>query len=147
MRQRPKKGTAAVSPVIATVIIVAIAITVAVGVGLWVMGITGSFTRFEKLEIVSTWAEKSGTSWTVHVTTRNSGSADASISDVFINGRPAASYSPAIDVSALKADLKAGNELTDKTFTLGTGFASGQTVELVLHTASGRDYPKTVVLP
>ncbi|RLG80884.1 MAG: DUF4352 domain-containing protein, partial [Thermoprotei archaeon] len=39
----------AISPVIATVIIVAVAITIAIAVAFWMTGIVGAMTRFEKL--------------------------------------------------------------------------------------------------
>ncbi len=51
------------SPVIATVILVAVAITVAVAVAYWMGGIASQYTKFEKVEIqtgVCTW-NKSGT--------------------------------------------------------------------------------------
>ena len=41
-----------ISPVIATVIIVSVAIAIAVAVAFWMTGITGLFSRYEKLEIV-----------------------------------------------------------------------------------------------
>jgi len=40
-----------ISPVIATVIIVAVTITVAIAISFWMGGIAGLYTRFEKLEI------------------------------------------------------------------------------------------------
>ncbi|MEM1945337.1 MAG: archaellin/type IV pilin N-terminal domain-containing protein [Nitrososphaerota archaeon] len=146
---RLKRKTSAVSPVIATVIIVAIAITVAVGVGFWVMGITSSFTRFEKLEISSAYVDSScqdatpitvgvlgtplrilaggeanlavslGNNYNACLRVRNTGTTDLSIDSVFLNGRP--------------TDLE--------------NVIPGMTVEINLHTASGKDYPKTVVIP
>ena len=47
---RKRKG---VSPVIATVILVAVTITVAVAVAYWMSGIAGQYTSFEKVEIQS----------------------------------------------------------------------------------------------
>jgi flagellin-like protein len=50
---RKDRSRRAVSPVIATVILVAIAITVAVAVAYWMGGIAGQYTRFEQIEIQS----------------------------------------------------------------------------------------------
>jgi flagellin-like protein len=55
LRLRDRRG---VSPVIATIIIVAIAIVMALAVAYWMLGLGGAFTRFEKLEFVSAYAEK-----------------------------------------------------------------------------------------
>ncbi|MCW4050435.1 MAG: type IV pilin [Candidatus Bathyarchaeota archaeon] len=52
---RPNKRRA-VSPVIATVILVAVTITVAVAVSYWMSNITGQYTSFEKIEIQSGYA-------------------------------------------------------------------------------------------
>ncbi|GAH13993.1 unnamed protein product, partial [marine sediment metagenome] len=75
-----------VSPVIATVILVAVAITVSVGVSYWMSGIAGQYTNFEKVEIQSGYAVKVGTTgWNIIVTLKNSGSSTATITSCFIN--------------------------------------------------------------
>jgi len=52
-----KKG---ISPVIATVIIVSVAIAIAVAVAFWMTGITGLFTRYERVEITNCYADWKG---------------------------------------------------------------------------------------
>ncbi|MEM3545257.1 MAG: archaellin/type IV pilin N-terminal domain-containing protein, partial [Nitrososphaerota archaeon] len=51
---RSKSG---ISPVVATVILVAVAIVIAIAVAFWASGLVGIFTRFEKIEIVSAYAD------------------------------------------------------------------------------------------
>jgi flagellin-like protein len=154
MSMRKKRG---ISPVIATVIIVAIAITVAIAVGLWITGIVGTFTRFERLEITSAYvSSKSDTGFTIKVIANNTGSAAATITDIFINGKPM-SAAGADDLSESdKTHTLIGKTINpgegiDGTITLKSDttnkYTSGQTVEIVLHTASGKDYPKSVLLP
>ena len=46
----------AISPVIATVIIVSVAIAISIAVALWLTGITSGFTQTENLQIVSSYA-------------------------------------------------------------------------------------------
>jgi len=97
----------AVSPVIATIIIVAVAIVMSIAVAYWVLGLAGTFTRYEKLEIVSAYAEGSSlkyrnatlsnqgvvynnvTGWNVTAKLRNTGSATATVNLILINGKPA----------------------------------------------------------
>ena len=73
----------AISPVIATVILVAVAITVAVGVSYWMGGISSQYTQFEKVEIQTGYATyDSGTeNWNITLVIKNSGSADATITE------------------------------------------------------------------
>lgn len=46
-----------ISPVISIVIIVSVSIAVAISVALWMSGIIGGFTKYEKIEIKATYAE------------------------------------------------------------------------------------------
>jgi len=128
-----------ISPVIATIIIVAIAIAVA----FWVVGIAGLFTRFEKLEISYIYAEKIDTDqWTITLMVRNTGSATATIDQVFLNGIPNAGAA-----SALTGPLTPRATISASFSVESNGFNSGMTVEVKLHTASGQEYYKAVVLP
>ena len=73
---------------------------------------------------------------------RNTGSATATIDQVFLNGVP---NDPAAAV--LTGAISPGGSKTTF-FTINTdGFKPGMTVEVKLHTASGQEYYKAVVLP
>ena len=154
----------AISPVIATVIIVSVAIAIAVAVAFWMTGITGIFTRYEKLEVISAYATKTGANqWSVVIIVKNTGSTDATIDNIFINGIPYGTlYSDGAVDSSVTVDsetVQPGTEAISLgtgvqktiTFTLRKGntytFTSGQVVEIKLHTAAGNEYPKSVQLP
>ena len=47
----------AVSPVIATVVLVAVAITIAVAVSYWMSGISSQYTQFEKVEVTGAYCQ------------------------------------------------------------------------------------------
>jgi len=136
----------AISPVIATVIIVSVAIAIAVAVAFWMTGITGLFTRYEKLEIVSAYATATtGGGFEIHLTVRNTGTTTVTIDEIFINGVP---FTGTVNYGGDFTDhsLDPGDSGTI-TITLGTGYISGQIVEVKLHTAAGNEYPKSVQLP
>jgi flagellin-like protein len=159
---KDKRG---ISPVITTVILVAVGIALAVAIGLWMSGLVATFTRFEKLEVTSAYAisNNDGT-WTVKITAKNTGSADATITTIMVNGIPTnnpPSGSVNIRVAATDANEKpltspysipVGSTIT---FTLtvpsgswGSGtLSSGITLNIVLHSAAGKDYPASVTLP
>ena len=91
---RDKRG---ISPVVATVILVAVTIVVAVAVAYWMGGIAGLYTRFERIEISSAYAVWNATSnvtgkgtgeWKISVNLKNTGSADATITGLLVNGKP-----------------------------------------------------------
>jgi len=141
------KSKKAISPVISTIVIVSVAIAMSIAVAYWMMGITGSFTRFERLDITSAYAVVDTGNFTVKVKVKNSGSASATIDLVFINGKPTADYAN-VSVTNLLVTLAPG-EAVDGSIVLpkdGT-FVSGMGVEIVFQTAAGRQYPKTIQLP
>ena len=136
----------------------AVAIVMSIAVAYWVFGLAGTFTRYEKIEIMSMYAEKNGSQWTITAKLRNTGSASDTINLVLINGRPAPGSYTSVkkDNSTINmpVTLEPGEERT-VTITLNEGpdsnlgltFTSGMSVEVTFHTAAGSDYPKVVVLP
>ena len=158
----------AVSPVIATVILVAVAITVAVGVSYWMGGISSQYTQFEKVEIQTGYAtyDSTNTIWTVTMVIKNSGSADATINMVFMNDVPcdAANYHvTAANVTATEwgvsflqtgVTLQPGQSTTVYIYVDNpcsgvselASLSAGTTVNVKLHSAGGMDYIKLVEL-
>jgi flagellin-like protein len=84
---RKNKGCRAVSPVIATVILVAIAITIAIAVAYWMSGISGTYTRFEQIELQNALCTSHNTpsDWNVTMTLKNTGTVDVTLLSLFIN--------------------------------------------------------------
>ena len=100
---RVLKSRRGVSPVIATVILVATAITIAVAVAYWMGGITSQYTRFEKVEIISVycesthgiqsvWAGQDVYYWEITLNLRNTGTTEATLIGAFINGKAISDY-------------------------------------------------------
>ena len=178
--------TKAISPVIATVIIVSVAIAIAVAVAFWMTGITGLFTRYEKLDVINAYAlyNSSEEVWAIVLTIKNTGTTDATLDQLFVNGKPFNTYTysyayPAANLTTFKGvsnaipvtsntttptytgDYWAPGSTTKGTYSLASGdevtfvvplskqddFASGQIVEIKIHTAAGNEYPKSVQLP
>ena len=173
MKSLNKKG---ISPVIATVIIVSVAIAIAVAVAFWMTGITGLFTRYEKIEVTNVYAiwNETKSKWLVVLQIKNSGSDSATIDDIFINVKPMSAYGTSLTVNYTNQrtsptnfdynttkdwrvfpsggiTINPGEEYTIVIGipTSGTGFTftHGQSIEIKLHTVAGKEYPKTVVLP
>ncbi|RLG03464.1 MAG: hypothetical protein DRN60_01425, partial [Thaumarchaeota archaeon] len=70
-----RRSSSGISPVVATVILVAIAIVIAIAVAFWASGLVGVFTRFEKIEITAVYWEDSHFTLVV----KNTGSAATTI--------------------------------------------------------------------
>ena len=151
-RRSFRRNTKAVSPVIATIIIVSVAIVMSIAVAYWMLGLGSSFTRFEKLEFSSAYVEDVSGNYFVHIKIKNTGSAALTIDSILLNGKPVDAYavngSDTVVVSWVSQTLEPGQQ-TDGTIQLTKGikWTSGMSVEVTIHTTSGRDYPKVVVLP
>ncbi len=154
------KSRSAVSPVIATVILVAVTITVAVAVAYWMSGIAGQYTAFEKVEIqtaICSGTETTG--WTIVVQLKNSGTATSTITNIFINdveveyptALPTAPEDNKITTSMLVATTTQilSGQTVPITVYIGAGYlelSSGTTTNLKFHSAGGMDYIRLVQL-
>jgi len=150
INMRILKNRYAISPVIATIIIVAVTIAVAIAVAFWMGGLTGVFTRFEKLEIISAYADTITNGWNIDLTVKNTGTTTATIDNIFINGKPFNTYNDVKvnGTTTLSYSIPTGSRvLIVVSLPSGSAFSSGMSVEVRIHTAAGQEYPRTVVLP
>ena len=170
--RRLLKDKRGISPVITTVILVAVGIALAVAIGLWMSGLVATFTRFEKLEVTSAYAISSIISgkpgWKVYIMANNTGSSDATITTIMINGVPNNVSDGWKGTSYAGQIFKPGTTSTSlslpQTVSVGSGIqfeidlvkgysigsttlTSGITLNIVLHSAAGKDYPASVTLP
>jgi flagellin-like protein len=155
MKRLVMKNRKAISPVIATVILVAVAITIAVAVSYWMSGISSSYTKFEKVEIQSAICNVTATGWTVKLSLKNTGTSTATISNVYINDNIATLATTAADttgdeigttVAAAGTSLESGTTSTIYVFIGSTFSSSGTSINIKLHSAGGMDYIKLVEL-
>ncbi|MCC6005588.1 MAG: hypothetical protein LM590_14720 [Thermofilum sp.] len=155
MKMQKRKG---ISPVIATVIIVAVTIAVAIAVAFWMTGIVGLFTGFEQVQIVSAIPTFNNNQFNITLTVKNTGTSAASPDNILINGYP---FSNPITVYWNGTAWQPGTTKTlppgstaviyivfnDNTAWAGGRLTHGTSVEVRIHTASGKEYSKLVVLP
>jgi flagellin-like protein len=156
---RKIRSRKAVSPVIATVILVAVAITVAVAVSYWMGGISSQYTKFEKVEIqsgVCTWNSTGTGHWKIALKMKNSGTATSTLNSAFINDVEVGTYG--VNMAA-GSNIVVTNMTTSTTIVSGAteivniyvdmGYASlsaGTTVNIKIHSAGGMDYIKLTEL-
>ena len=138
---RSKSG---ISPVMATVILVAIAIVIAIAVAFWATGLVGVFTRFEKIEISAAYATASNN---IVLVVKNTGSAAATIDDIYVNGIPCGLTCGLSSTTTLKPGDSATITITKPPSDVGSSFVSGVTYEIAVHTSSGKTYPAAVLIP
>jgi hypothetical protein len=94
--------------------------------------------------------------WNVTVSLRNTGSADALVSDLLVNGKPYDEYESSAVVVTAPADFASNGLPLDSGAdgvlefavdqSTAEGFDHGVSIEIRLYSASGQEYPKTITL-
>ncbi|MCC6009549.1 MAG: hypothetical protein LM588_00935 [Fervidicoccaceae archaeon] len=144
---KTKKG---ISPILATVILIALTLVIAVGVIGWVMGIWGSMGKTESLKIISGNITLSGGSATLYLDVINQGTADATIYKVVVAGQEFSGsninvYDPngrQLDNQIIPAD---GKIYTVKVTNLDyNNYNSGVSYSVTVITKAGNQYPFVV---
>ena len=160
---REKKG---LSPVIATVILISVTIVVAVSVAYWMGSIASGYTTFEQIELPTVYAKynNDAEAWNVTIELKNTGSADATIDNIFLNSIPLEDYGNNItlyyntngttltsSLSNIEIRINKGSSamiiLEIKGNNAVEGCTAGTRVDIKLHSAAGREYPAQVKLP
>jgi flagellin-like protein len=123
-----------ISPVVATVILVAVAIVIAIAVAFWASGLVGVFTRYEQLEVLSAYQSDAAE---ITIIVANRGTTQTSIIQVVVNGikvKPP-DNPPTIDIGDRKTC----------TLTFESELQAGVTYMVELKTSGGKTYPTAVL--
>src|SRR5512139_1882416 len=103
MKRRLDRKLAAVSTILALIIIVSFTVTLAIGTAYWVMGLSNSYKKFEVVNFLSTYSDPpihyngtlqqpdgnyfNGAAFTVHLKLENTETQTATISNIFLDSR------------------------------------------------------------
>ena len=152
----------AISPVIATVILVAVAIVISVSAAFYLSGTTSQYTGIEKIEIPTAYCTLNpavnNSGWGAHFSVKNSGPNPAKISYIMVNDALISEYNISAggslsDTSSMGTSIPDGGiimqsgESVNIDVWIGSGlFSSGTSIAVKLHSTSGFDYVKLVKL-
>jgi hypothetical protein len=137
------KNRKAITPAIATVVIVVIALAVSIAGEYWIVGAIPTFTQYEELKTTSVHISDSEHA-TINV--KNTGSGEASITDISVNGR----ISDESGWSATSTQLEPGEEATitvEADHYPVNEFTPGILYEFTINTAAGGKYPAKARAP
>jgi len=148
-----------ISTIIAVIIIVSVSIVMAIAVAYWAMGIGNSFTKFEKIEFTSIYADPPTAdnlgNFTINIQLKNTGTQSATISNIFLNTRPwDTAFVGVTQTNLINQTLSAGASTSNAKIYLpidtpssSPNWSHGNSVQVEIQTAAGRTYPDVVVLP
>ena len=131
------KSKKALSPVVASIILIAVTVAVSIAVAAWMGALTFTFTKTEELKITSVqWkSDQSG----FNVTASNTGPSTLTIAKFYVDDVEIVSPD-IVPWDAATKDLTKGEE---QTFAVTFGFNSGYKYTLAFVTQSGNKYEYT----
>ena len=132
----------AISPILATVILIAVTLVIAIGVIGWIMGIWGTFGSTETLQIYPDSKIKSDGSITLHV--KNTGTATAIIYKVEVVGVNSTTSFTTDGKTGTDVTLAPGNEAIVTASVTGT-ITAGASYQIKVYTRSGNVYSITLM--
>ncbi len=129
-----RKDAKALSPVVASIILIAVTVAVSIAVAAWMGALSIGFMETEQMQVTQCQFTDSGASITL--TVRNTGTTDVTINSATVNGA---------DASPTAAVTVASNG--QGTIVLPAGWASGNSYSIRLLSAKGNYFPYTAVAP
>ncbi len=142
---RLTKNTKALSPVIATIILVAVTVAIAIAVAAWLGALTFTYTRVEQLNITQVTYSATGLTATFGI--QNTGTSDVTISSASVNGGALSNAANTGAIGTCSGQTAAG--LVPKgtscsiaiTFTGAGTWASGTQYSFILISTQGNKFP------
>ena len=90
-----RRSKKALSPVVASIILIAVTVAVSIAVAAWMGALTFTFTSTEQVSITNITFE-TGTSGDINVTASNTGTTPVTINEAWVNGVKQSSISPSL---------------------------------------------------
>ena len=138
-----RKDAKALSPVVASIILIAVTVAVSIAVAAWMGALSIGFMETEQMSITN--AQFTGSGTTITLSVRNTGTTDIVVNSATVNGEPATTAMfDAADASALNI---AKNSDGSVVVTLTTAWESGSTYQIRLLSSKGNYFPYNAVSP
>jgi len=134
----------AISPILATVILIAVTLVIAIGVIGWIMGIWGTFGATETIQVFPDSSINSSNKLLIlHI--KNTGTASAVIYKIEVVGLGTASISTVTGVTITASSEVIVSPGVEGTITASiTGAVAGATYQVKIYTRAGNVYSATV---
>ncbi|MCS7096860.1 MAG: type IV pilin N-terminal domain-containing protein [Candidatus Methanomethylicia archaeon] len=139
MKNKKSRG---ISPVIATIIMVAVAIVMSIAAAFWMTGLMGAFTKYESIAITQITIERKTGKWDITIVVNNTGPSTTTISAIYID-ESSVTPSPSLPYTLTAG---AGEKFTIKNWEQ-SGYKSGRVITVKIVTATGNEYYRNAVLP
>jgi flagellin-like protein len=136
-----RKNAKALSPVVASIILIAVTVAVSIAVAAWMGGLSVGFMQTEQLTITSAQAS-AGSTATIVLIANNTGTTGLTINQVWVNNGQLLSTNIAFDPVTGSVTVNSGIEIV-----LDYVVVAGGNYQIKLVTAKGNSFTYTVTAP
>ena len=133
------KNKKALSPVVASIILIAVTVAVSIAVAAWMGALTFTFTATEQLQITDIEFVEDTTNY-INVTVLNTGTSPVTISQAWVNGH-------SVTIANSDKTIEANTNLEIKLTGTPANWASGNTYEVKLLSSKGNTFLRTETAP
>jgi flagellin-like protein len=145
MKRKMNKSRKALSPVVASIILIAVTVAVSIAVAAWMGALTFNFMATEQIKITNLQFSQTGAvNNLITITLLNTGTNPVTISEVHMNNGPNlfSTATPAWTTGVVPAN---GN--VTETFTTAALWANGAQYEVELRSSKGNQFTYTATAP
>lgn len=132
----------ALSPVVASIILIAVTVAVSIAVAAWMGGLAGGFMQTEQLSITVVTADAS--SGTAVISVNNGGTSPVTVSQVFIGGTAITSGVTYGGANMTSAGVISANGAGTITIT-GQSFTTGNNYQFKIVTSKGTNFAYSAI--
>jgi flagellin-like protein len=133
------KSKKALSPVVASIILIAVTVAVSIAVAAWMGALTFTFTSTEQLQITDIEFVDATTNY-INATVLNTGNSPVTISQAWVNGVQ-------VDIANSDKTIEANSELELKLTGTAADWENGKTYEVKLMSSKGNTFLRTETAP
>jgi flagellin-like protein len=136
-----RKNVKALSPVVASIILIAVTVAVSIAVAAWMGALTFTFTNTEQIQITNMAFGPAGSSSWVAVTVNNTGTSAVTVNEAWINNVKVTTFATAQSPGTIAANSGAVINMTAVTV------ANGYNYQVKLMSAKGNPFLYAAVAP
>lgn len=130
----------ALSPVVASIILIAVTVAVSIAVAVWMGGLSSSFMQTEQVRIEDL-SFATGAAGNVTLTVKNAGTTGVTISSIYLNGAKISSSDISVD---MPFTIDANGE---ETVVFDAEIVAGDNYEIKVVTSKGNSFSTTAIPP
>jgi flagellin-like protein len=142
-----RKSKRALSPVVASIILIAVTVAVSIAVAAWMGALTIGFMGTEEIRVTNAEFQDAPVMTYADVYVKNTGTAAVTIEEIYVNGVTATSFTQWNSTSSTALPNTAVNANDEVTFRVYSTYEDGSSYQFKLVSSKGNPFVYTATAP